>query len=287
MKTRIIFSNNGTLEDFTQELNKYSSGTKTFDYAAAEDSLFIGVTLPINHLYFKFGLANTANANMLIKIWDGNTFKAVAEFRDETNGFKNPNYSTWVPDRNNLWGKEDTVNSAGVEQVTGLGGITIYDKYWIKIDFSIDLDVGTTLSWLGHLFSDDAELGSEFPDLNRANTKAAFTSGKTDWEEQAVRAAILIEDDLKKMKLIKHESQILDRDELMPASIQKVAEIIYNSFGDDYLEQKKAARTEYYSRLKKATKFDRDNDGIVDPTEEISYQGRISRGPEFLNEGFN
>ena len=88
------------------------------------------------------------------------------------------------------------------------------------------------------IFSNDSDLGSEFPDLVLSATMTAFATGKTSWEEQHVRAAEILIKDLKKVKGIHSSSQILDHNDFRLASVCKVAEIIYTAFGNDYLEQK-------------------------------------------------
>ena len=50
MIDRVIFSNNGSSEDMSRQVAKYKSGSKSFSYVAAEDALYIGSSLPFNHL---------------------------------------------------------------------------------------------------------------------------------------------------------------------------------------------------------------------------------------------
>lgn len=287
MANRIIFSDNGTLNDWTINLANYHQGDETFSFVSAEDFIYIGSDLPFNHLYFKFSTANTNTVNLSLSIWDGNNFENAADLFDETDGFKNDGFITWVPDKNKGWGREDT-NVNGAERVTGLGTITIYDKYWIRLGFDSDLSASSIISWVGNLFSNDNDLKVEFPDLMRTNTLLAFETGKTDWEEQHVRAAEIIIDDLIDRRIISSKDQILERRNLSRASVSKVAEIVYSAFGDDGLDNMTRARKEYDKRISKNLFVkDKDNDGIIDKNEKIDYtHGKLLRGPNYRRNRF-
>jgi len=85
MKNRILFSDNGTLEEWTPQLSKYATGEQSFSFVAAEDAIYIGSLYPFNHKYFKFGsTVNAAPADMTISVWGGNEFEAVVNIVDET-----------------------------------------------------------------------------------------------------------------------------------------------------------------------------------------------------------
>jgi hypothetical protein len=282
MNKRVIFSNNGTLEDLTVNLNNYHSGNSTLDFIAAEDKLFIGSRFPFNSIYINVGTANSATSAMTIKYWDNSNFVSSVEVIDETSvggaSLAQSGYITFVPSRNNSWSREDTVDSKGNEDVTGLGGVTIYDQFWIEITFSADLDAGTQLSWMGDIFCEDADLDSEFPFLARSNVKTRFEAGKTDWQEQRVRASKVLIDDLISSAVINSGDNLLERHKMMPACVMKTAEIVFNAFGDDYQDNKKEARIEYKSRIKKDIfSVDRNEDGMLSVEESRTRQGRLRR----------
>ena len=283
-KTRIIYSDNSTLSDFTQPLGNYHSGTESMVIEAANDKLFIGSHFPFNHLYFKVGTANTNTSAMTVKTWTNGTFDEVAELTDETllsdASLGQSGFVSWVVDRSAGWGREDTQSESGTERVTGLGGKKIYDLYWIEISWGSDFSAGSSLSWLGHKFSDDNDLKTEFPDLLRSNTLTAFESGKTDWEAQHVLAADLVSDELIKMGAAIHENQILERDDFKLASVQAVAKVAFNAFGDDYNDNRDEAQNEFIQRMRLGIKrtIDKDNDANVDRHELDFNQGKLFRG---------
>jgi len=275
MDRRVIFSDNGTLIDYSVQLQNYHAGSSTFTLVAAQDAIYIGSRLPFNHLYFKVGTANENASVMSISYWDGNTWASAVEVIDETSSsgvtLAQSGFVTWTPDRDTGWQQEDT------EDITALSSVTIYDLYWLKVSFSADLSAGVSLSWLGQKFSDDNELGSEYSDLVRSEMITAFETGKTTWEEQHIRAAQVLVQDVIDKGLIIEKEQILVRRDFQLAAISKCAEIIYGGLGDDYKDEKKAAREEYRLRLGKvAPKIDKDRNGIEDSYDKYS-QGSLYR----------
>jgi hypothetical protein len=275
--TRIIYGDNGTLYDLSTELSNYHGGTFTFsDFVAAEDYIYIGNTVPFNNFYLKMSTASVASTTMTIEYWSGSSWTNVVEIIDETQGLTQNGYITFVPDRDTAWDRSNT--SGQGQTITELSSVTIYDKYWIRISFNNDLTDNCIISWVGQKFSDDNDLGSEYPDLTRSSVLTAFESGKTDWEEQHVRAAEIIVKDLIAKQIIFNRGQILERNSFMLPSVSKVSEIIYNSFGDDYIDQKKASREEYSYRMQKSIyDIDSNLDGDLSPNEMSSRQGFMSR----------
>lgn len=279
MNNRVLYSDNGVLKDFSVALNNYYSLTSTCNYVAGEDYLYIGARLPFNHIYTKLSEVNTADTQMKIECWDGQVWKEVVEIIDETDGFKQSGMIQWTPNRNDCWSSEST-NDKG-EAITGLEDVVIYDKYWVRISFTEDFvpdETDVVIQWMGNIFSFDYDLGSEYPDLARSEVMDAYKSGKASWEEQNVKAAQVIIQDLVDKGVIKEKGQILDWREFTNASVHKVAEIIFNSLGDDYIDQGKAARQEYMSRMSKKTfRVDLNNNAIEEPKESFNECGFMTR----------
>lgn len=273
MINRILFSDNGTLSEWTPELINYKSGSKTFSYVTGQDAIYIGSLYPFNHQYFKFGATvNLVAATMSIKYWDGNEFVDVANILDETNTFGQSGFITFTPDEDKLWCKENT------EDITELDDIKIYNMYWLKITFNQNLTASTIISWIGQKFSDDDDLGAEYPLLTRSSMKAAFETGKTSWEEQHVRAAELLIKDLIESNVIDNRNQILVREKFKLAAVSKCAELAFAGFGDDYNDDKVNARNEYNSRRKmRIYLVDLDGDANLEPFEVRNRQGFLSR----------
>lgn len=277
-KTRILYSNNGSLTDLTSDINDYHADSFSLNgFSASEDYLYVGNIAPFNHFYLKLDTVNSNSLNLTIEYWSGTQWRPVVETIDETSGLSRSGYVTFVPDRDFAWIQSDT-NGTG-QTITGLTGVTIYDKYWIRITLSADPSATSELAWIGQKFSNDNDLGSEYPELISSNVKASFESGKVDWEEQHVRAAEIIVSDLIKARIIYSKGQILERQTFMLPSVSKVAEMIYMNFGDDYTDQALAARNEFKARIQKGIyDVDLNKDGELDPFESNRFnQGFLSR----------
>lgn len=271
--SRVIYSDNTVISDFTNNLHNYRSGNSSMSFVASEDYLYIGNVAPFNHFYLKLATANTASTEMTLEYWGGSGWQTVAELTDGTDGLKQDGFVEFVPDRNSGWTRQDSDDG-----VTGLESLTIYNRYWTRIRFSNDLDAPTVLQWLGQKFSDDEDLNAEYPDLIRTNVKTAFETGKTDWEEQHIKAAEIVTQDLIRKNVIYTKNQILERDTYRLASSSLVAYIIYNTFGDDFVDQAKAAKNEYKERMSKSVyDVDLNNDGDLGIAEIGTRQGFMSR----------
>lgn len=277
MNNRILYSDNGTLSDFSVNLNRYSAGTSTFSFVAGEDAIYVGARSPFNHFFVKMGATvNAVNTSMSVSYWDGDAWVPSVEVIDETSAFSQSGFVTFVPNKQKAWVAEST-NDQG-ETVTGLSSVVIYDHYWVKITFAATLTASVVLAWIGQIFCEDPDMAAEFPDLDRQAVRNTFSVGKTDWEEQRARASEIVVQDLIKKQIIWNRGQVLEREQFKLACVYKLAEIIFGARGDDYVDQKKDARNEYKSRLDSSIfKVDKDENGRLDPHEERSRSGFLSR----------
>lgn len=269
MHYRVIFSDNGTLSDLSVNLNNYHSGTGAIGVVAADDYIFIGSRYPFNSFYMAFGTANTQASTLSIDYWDGNDWQDAVDVVDQTEGFTQDGLITFVPDKGESgWSLEDTVDRSGTEQVTGLGDVTIYDQYWLRLSLSADLDAGTTAKWIKYKFISDDDLYSEYPIFNSSTLKTAYESGKTTWEEQIVVASKLVVDELIRKGLIQSGDQLLDYKKLESPTIPKAAEIIFNALGDDYENDRLKARNIFKERIgNKIFSIDFNNNATLDNKE--------------------
>jgi len=274
MNFRFIHDNNGTLADTSVNVNNYYSGTTgSIAFVAADDKLYIGSIQPFNSMYFKLSTAASTDGGISIKYWDGSTtWRSAVEVHDETVGFTSSGYISWQVDRQYGWSREDTVDGSGAARIAALSSVTIYDMFWAEITFATDETF--VLDWIGQIFSNDNELQTEYPELLNTSLLTAIESGKTDYEEQNVRASRILVDDLITKGIIKHQSNILDKDKLTTIAVCKVAELVYNMLGDDYIDQKREARNEYRSRLKKVLfNVDANSDADLSVGERKTKQG--------------
>lgn len=274
---RVIYSDNGVLTEITKQANDYKAGSYEFSYVTAQDYIYIGSDLPLNHLYFKVGTTvNLVAATTTVEVWNGRAWVAAVNVSDQTNALAQSGFIEFIPDRDEGWENEST-NYKG-EQITGLTGVVIYDLYWHRISFSATLTALVDIDWVGNLFSTDNDLYAEYPVFNSSTLKGAFETSKTTWEEQHVRAAEMVIKDLKKKQIIVGPGQILVREDYRLASVSKAAQIIFTAMGDDYVDDLASAKAEYDARLDASIhQVDRDNDAILDEKEKFVRSGFMTR----------
>lgn len=278
MNNRILYSKNGVLQDSSLALDNLYSGDKTFDYVAGQDFIYIGARLPFNHIYMKLGAVVNAvlSAVMKIEYYDGIQWREVVEIVDDTQVLSRSGIIQFTPNKRFKWVARST-NDAG-EKVTGLESVVIYDRYWLRISFSVDLTPAIALSWVGNIFASDEDLYVEFSEMKKQAFKTGHTVGKTDWFEQHAVTGKLIVNELANQGVIVEKGQILDWRNYTLAAVSKCAEVIFNNMGDDYVDQTNSARAEFKSRVTvKVARVDSNADAIEQPEESVNTTGWFSR----------
>jgi hypothetical protein len=275
VNNRVIFSDNGTLRDLSAALNDLFASNETLDVVAAQDKLYFGSDLPFNHRHIQVSTANDQAATISeIAIWNGSEWVPAVDVIDRTkvNGvtLAQSGIVSWVTDRNEGWTKEDTT-----EDIAALASAKVYDLYWVRVTFSANLKTTTALSYVGHKFSNDAQLAGYYPDLNRQAVKTAFSSAsKTTWDDQHVLAAEEIIRDLRVLDIIKSPAQIANWEIFQEASVHKVAEIIVTAFGEKYEENRKLARERYDEAMQGLA---------IRPAIDANADGRLDTGEKFAS----
>lgn len=248
--------------DISQKVNDFRTGTQAFAYVAG-GSLYIGSVAPFNNVWFDLGVLNTNTTVPSVKIWWANGWHDAVDLNDDTDGMKQSGRLSWNTDKDKSWDIEQTS-----EDVAGLAAFKIYWRYWVKISWSADFSAGTTLKYVGQKFATDDTLYSFYPDLSIADIKSGFEAGKTSWDEQHFMAAEHIIRDLKKSGIIKSRSQLLDWTLLQDAACHKVAEIVYQAFGQPYNDQLVRARGQYLEAINiKHFSVDQNANGRLDAPE--------------------
>lgn len=272
---RIFHKTGASIVEFSDKVKKFSPDVTSVEMLSG-DYLYIASDFPFNHVYFNFAdTVNTIPTGMNIDYFSTNDWVPVVNKIDGTESFTKSGFVEFTPNKDNSWDREST--NYGGDLIQDLSTITVYDMYWCRISFDQDLEL-FDFNWIGNLFSDDNDLFSEYPIFADQTFLTAFAAGKIDWKEQHVKASELIIQELKRKNIIFGSEQILDRYVLMPASVAKTAEIIYNAFGRDYNDSRDNARKEYDKRMD-LSRFvvDTNNNAIKEPYELQSSQGWLSR----------
>jgi hypothetical protein len=278
---RVIWSDNGTIKDLSLVLGDYRSDAIVFPFATAQDYLYIGSELPFNTRYFDLGTVNTEAATASVSLWNGSAWVPTKDVLDGTRVGASGTASlgksgevTYAQDIDNAGWQCVRISS----EVTGLTATSVFNMYWTRWHWSADLLAGTSLNYVGLLFSDDDDLYGSYPDLQNAGLKDAYETGKSDWREQAFNASESIVREMRRRNIIATRDQIFDTSLLLDANVHKTAEIIYGGLGSAYAEAKKAAAIEYGKALDlKFFQVDKDGSGTLDPSEKRSSMGFMTR----------
>lgn len=275
---RVYLSDNSTITELTDDIKRYADGSSVVaDIVAAEDYLYIAQIYPFNHFYVNVSTPSVTTSNAItIEYWDGREWIEAYETIDTTRGFTRTGFITFIPKDNKGWTSESTNNNG--DQITDLTTIKVYDMYWARIKFSLDIPAGFTLKYIGQKFCDDIDLGTEFPSLVSSSMYAAYGPSKTNWDEQHCLAAELISDLLIKLEVIENSGQILVKERFTKASVMKVAEIIFNSLGDDYIDQSDKASAQFKERMNLSIYMvDKNKNATLDIKERDNRTGFLSR----------
>lgn len=274
---RVLWSDNGTIKDLSVNLSDFQANTETIDFVSAEDFIYVGSYLPYNHKYFDVSSANAVTAGIEIAVWDGDTFNNVIEVLDLTS-FGGATMATsgivrFTHDRDETWKREQDSFD-----VTGLESTEIYNLHWSRINFTADFTASFALNFVGQKFSDDSDLYLYYPDLDQANLKTAFASGKTDWNDQAFAAAKLIQRDLERKASLMSPDQIIDYEFFNEPSVHKVAELIFYGLGRSYADLRAEAKASYADAMTQTyLRLDLNADGDLSGAERRYRQGFMTR----------
>lgn len=277
INNRIIYSDDGVLNDLSVTLSDLYDTATTLPIVAADDAIYIASDLPFNHRYIEVSTANDQDASISIYLWNGNAWQAAVDIIDQTKvagkTLAQSGIISWTPDRLKNWSYQPDSND-----ISELSGTKIYDMYWVKIVFSDDPKATTAIKYIGHKFSTDNDLTSEYPEFASTSLKSAFEVGKTDWNTQTILAAEYIIEDLRTMNVITSSAQILDWRKFTKASIHKTAEIIFRAFGDDYKDNLQSSMAAYKKYLQvKAYNVDQNKDGRLNEVEKTAMSEYLTR----------
>jgi hypothetical protein len=221
---------------------------------------------------------NAVPATVAVSLWNGSEWVAAVDILDNT--IVQPTGTTALAASGEVTFAQDIDDSTwSMEQdsadVTGLSGTAIYNMYWARFHWSANLTAGTTLKYVGFLFSSDTDLLTFYPDLQNSSLKTAYASGKTTWTDQGFAASEAIVRELRRRNIVASPNQIFDTSLLLEANVHKTAEIIYGGLGSSYVEAKNKA-AEAYKNAIDIKFFSVDSDG----------SGTISGAEKYLGMGF-
>ena len=152
--------------EITKEVERIDLTSRVISYEVG-DFIYFASDFPFNHLFVELGLSvNAISATMKVE-YLGQSWSEAVEVRDGTNAFSESGFIEFTPNRNQGWSMIVDSAQAGVSTV-------VYNKYWARISFNVDLSASVELNYFGNVFSDDIDLFSEYPIFDDANFMNAF-----------------------------------------------------------------------------------------------------------------
>lgn len=282
MTNRTIFSDNSSLTDISRQVSDYKASNWIAEVVAAEDYLYLGSDFPFNHRWIEVATPNDATSAITVSCWDGESWIEATDVIDQTSvggvTLAQSGYLSFRPSEDEGWDREDT-NDDG-DFITGLTDVKIYGLYWIRIQFSGDLNPLTAIKYIGHKFSSDDDLQVVYPILLNSQVIGQFETGKTTWDDQHFYAADEIIKELKRKNISYGGNQILDWSQFRDASVHKVATMAFRSFGKDFQEELKDADGQFVKAMNTVVKsviVDSNLNAIVDGNELRTRQGYMKR----------
>jgi len=232
--------------------------------------LYLGKKAPFNNFFLWMDTLNISASNIQVSYYSGKTWVSAVDILDGTDSMIASGVVQFSPNKNHRWQKTaDTSDETG----SGLESFTIYDLYWLKIEFSVALDAGTTLKKVAYKFTDEEELKDYDSDIDEFLT--AF--GQVNWTNQILKASIEVANDFKKKGLITDDGQLLRFDDVTLPTAYKTLLLIYLSLGDSYKDRRDEIKKLYDTSFKGIYSIDKNKDGMESASESNVSSGQLTR----------
>lgn len=248
--------------DTTEETRTLNSKPLSFVLTTG-DKFYLGFHDRFASRYFSFATANTNTTALTVKFWDGDAFVAVDDVIDQTFGFTESGFLSWVNDT-----KWQTKVQTGTEG----------ELFWIEISVSADLSAGTSLEAVINIFSDDDLLRGYYPEL--VSDTRFQPPGRSDLLEQHVAGKNLVVQRMIQKKVIDKESQIIDINPVALAAVHATASIIMAPIAISEAQDKLLddARSQFERELTQSIyEIDSNSDGVVSDAERRVTTGGLFR----------
>lgn len=229
------------------------------------DKFYIGFKKPFASRYFHFSHLNETTLAIAVKYWNGSSFVPVEDLIDQTVGFTQNGFISWVNPGD--WKAKAQAPASDVE------------LYWVELTVSDNMTDESALQAVLNLFCDDTLLRAHYPEL--VSDERWLPEGRTDFLEQYVAAKDLVILRLKKDKIIRDENQIVDVNEVALAATHAAAYIImYPISRSEDDRESVAACLDAMNKALNLVPLDLDvnDDGKIDAAEENIGQIFRARG---------
>lgn len=244
--SRTIFSGS----EITQSTQDPTANPTAFVMTTA-DFLYVGFPGKFASRHFAFTTANTNTTTLTVEYWDGDSWETVKDLVDETQGFTQDGFCSWI--NQDDW------------KTTTVAPINDVELYYVRFSVSADLSAGTSLQSVLNLYSDDSLLRRYYPEL--VSDTRYLPPGRTNFLEQHLAAKDRVVLRLKQRRVIDDESQIVDINEVSIAAMY-AAVLIILSYIDQDEEVLARTRANFEREIDDLSKsIDANKDGIVTDNE--------------------
>jgi len=276
---RVIDGDDGVLTDLSVN-NQDETLTLPLDLVAAEDYIYVAQHFPFNNFWMQIDTANSVATTISIEYWagQGSGWKAAKDILDGTTLAGVPLARSGVvqfsPDQKYNWHRiNDTQNEP---QPAGLETLEIYNVYWLRFKYVLDLSGATALKRLAYAFTQTQQLDNIDTQINQFQD--SFQTGKTDWDDEIYTASIQVVNDLKRRGLITHYGQVLRFEDVTMAADIKTLILIYKNLGPGFRVKLDDARLEYQSALDVGRfTFDKNSNAFTDQGEIANRKAVLTR----------
>lgn len=201
--TRIVFS--GAEE--TRILQDPEGSDLSID-TTANPFFYMGFFGKFAFRHFNFATAATSAVTLTIEYWDGTAWAAVDDVVDQTNGFRQSGFVSWV--NQDDW------------KTTTVTPIDDTELYWIRMTLAGSDTI--SLRSVLNVFSDDTLLSVYWPEI--VSDTRNLPPGQTSYLTQHKAAKDLVVRKLKERKAITEKDEIIDPNPFSVAAVHAVAMIL-------------------------------------------------------------
>lgn len=249
----------------TRETDTPSATTLAFALTAS-DKFYLAFRKPFACRYFALGTVSDTQRTPVVKYWNGTAFVVVEDLIDQTLGFTQSGFISWV--------------NPGGWKARQAAPFADQELYWIELSVAADLGAATTLQAVLNLFCDEELLRAYYPELV-SDSARWYPPGRSNFLEQLVAAKDQIVTRLKQSRVINDESQVIDPNEVAIAAVHATAYIIMAPVVRDD-EDRQKVRDIYAELTRELGKLpiavDNDNSGAISDAEkkeaEVTFRMR-------------
>jgi hypothetical protein len=261
------------IDEVTDKTKSVSSSTLAFPLLSTE-YLYLGFKQPFTTRYFHFAVPNAVACELTVEFWTGSDWKAVEDLVDETRGFRQSGFLSWL--NFGEWDRKQQtpIVAAHTENGTALD----LEYYWVRIQPSEDLSAETELQSVVNLFCNDALFGVYYSDI-LADSRY-LPAGRSNFMEHYFAAKDHVVRRMRQMGKITDEGDLIDITDVAVAACHATAYIILNPIARDD-EARQAAKDAFNGcegELSRGTNaVDTNKDGKIDAPERFSGSNFLSR----------